>query len=233
MDAAWCAGDTVRREGRRRTLSRLVRRAREEDPLHVRQQVQRRLLVRGRSAVVELRRRVRRAAAALWMRSARRQRRVRRATARSRPEGQLHHRSSTRRLRRPVGGLLRATLASAWRPRAEGCDPWAAGERGPARLRRARGRRAEGPLSWGLSETPRPGLQIFEEARRQRIAGFSLRALHVGCPWLVGPRWRYVLWHACVVWLSWPLASRALGCNQAFCLQHGVAIITVCSAWPR
>ena len=215
MDAAWCAGDTVRREGRRRTLSRLVRRAREEDPLHVRQQVQRHLLVGGCGVVVELRRRVRRAAAALRMRFARHRRRVRRATARSRPEGQLHHRSSARRLRRPVGGLLRATLASAWRPRAEGCDPWAAGERGPARLRRARGRRAEGPLAWGFPETPRPGMQIFEEARRQRLAGFGLRR-----PWLEGPLWRYVL--ACGLWLSWPLAARTRSRKQAFFLQQGV-----------
>ena len=210
-------GGTVRVAGRRRTLERLVRRAREEDPLHVRQQVQRLLLVGGCGVVVELRRRVRRAAAALRMRSARRRRRrVRRATARSRPEGQLHQRNSARRLRRPpaVGGL-RANLDGAWRPRAEGCDSWAAGERGPARLRRARGRRAEGPLAWGFPETPRPGMQIFEEARRQRLAGFALRR-----PWLEGPRWRYIL--ACGLWLSWPLASRACSRKQAFFLQQGV-----------
>ena len=211
--AARCGG-----RGRRRTLERLVGGAWEEDPLHVCEQVQRLLLLGGLGVVVELWRRVRRAGAAFRMRAARRCRRVaarrcqrvRGAPARRRPEG-------ARRLRRsPAIGGLRANLAGSWRPRAEGCDPRAAGERGPARLRRACGRRAVAPLEWGLSEAPRPGMQILEEALRQGLDGLGPRALHVGHPWLA---LRLIL---SVLLLRRPLSSRALGCNQAFLLQHDV-----------
>ena len=169
--------------------------------------------------MVELWRRVRRAGAAFRMRAARRCRRVaarrcrrvRSAPARRRPEG-----SSARRLRRsPAIGGLRANLSGSWRPRAEGCDPRAAGERGPARLRRACWRRAVAPLEWGLSETPRPGMQILEEALRQGLDGLGPRALHVGHAWLV-------LWLIPFALLSRPLSSRALGCSQGFLLQHDV-----------
>ena len=174
--------------------------------------------------VVELWRCVRRAGAAFRMRAARRCRRVaarrcrrvRGSTARRRPEGQLRQRSSARRLRRsPAIGGLRANLAGSWRPRAEGCDRRAAGDRGPARLRRACGRRAVAPLEWGLSETPRPGIQILEEALRQGLDGLGPRALHVGHAWLV-------LWLIPFALLSRPLSSRALGCSQGFLLQHDV-----------
>lgn len=206
----------MRRAGRRRTLERLVCGAWEEDPLHVCQQVQRLLHLGGFGVVVELWRCVRRAEAAFRVRTARRCRRVRSAAARGRPEGQLHQRSSARRLRRSLAiGGLRANLAGSWRPHAEGCDPRAAGERGPARLRRACGRRAAAPLEWGLSETPRPGMQNLEETLRQRLDGLGPRALHVGHPWLV-------LWLILFVLLRRPLSSRALGCNQAFFLQHDV-----------
>ena len=72
------------------------------------------------------------------------------------------------------------------------------------------------PLEWGLSETPRPGMQILEEALRQGLDGLGPRALHVGHAWLV--LWLILF----VLLLRRPLSSRALGCNQAFLLQHDV-----------